>query len=340
MAHTANFWKGRSVLVTGATGLLGSWLTAKLIKKGAKVVALIRKPVPESLLVREGFLERITVVRAGLGDDAVIRGALAEHCIQSIFHLGAQTQVNAAKVDPIGTLEVNVRGTWLLLEAARQAAVDQILIASSGGAYGVSSQLPYREDHPLRGSFPYDASKVCTDVIAAMYAKSFAVPLAIVRCGNLFGGGDLNFGRLIPGAIRATLNNEPFCIRSDGKFIRDFLYVEDAAEAYLWLAERMAADPSLRGEAFNFGLQLRCNMLEITEKILALMNRTDLRPVIQNVVSGEIREQTLDITKAHERLRWRPRFGLDQGLQLTIDWYSRFLEVPQKQAAAWGTAAG
>ena len=340
MAHTANFWTGRSVLITGATGLLGSWLTAKLIKKGAKVVALVRKPVPESLLIREGLLDRITVVRGSLGDDAIISRTLAEHSIQSIFHLGAQTQVNAAKLDPIGTLEVNVRGTWLLLEAARQAAVSQVLIASSGGAYGVSSQLPYREDQPLRGAFPYDASKACTDMIAVMYANSFALPVAIVRCGNLFGGGDLNFGRLIPGAIRATLNNEPFCIRSDGKYIRDFLYVEDAAEAYIWLAERMAADSSLHGEAFNFGLQLRCTMLEITEKILTMMNRIDLRPVIQNVVSGEIREQTLDITKAHERLRWRPRFGLDQGLQLTIEWYSRFLEVPQKQAAACGTAGG
>jgi CDP-glucose 4,6-dehydratase len=269
--------------------------------------------------------------------EAVIRRALAEHSVQTVFHLGGQTLVGVAKTDPVGTLEANVRGTWLLLEAARQTRVHQILIASSIKAYGDASQ-PCREDHPVQGRSPYDVSKSCTDLIAAMYAHSFGVPTGIVRCGNLFGGGDQNFSRLIPGVILATLNNESFCFRSDGSFICDFLYVEDAADAYMWLAERMAADPSLHGEAFNFGLQLRYSMLEVTEKVLSLMGRSDLRPLVQKGVTENSNEQTLDITKARERLRWRPKYGMEQGLKLTIEWYTRFATSASRETVACNTA--
>lgn len=311
--------------MTGATGLLGSWVVPELVRRGAEVVALVRDGAPRSILARDGWLDRVVTVRGSLSDDGLLRRAFAEYGIETAFHLGAQTLVGVAKVDPVGTLEANVRGTWLLLEAARQAGVKQVLVASSDKAYGDSANLPYFEDHPLQGRFPYDVSKSCTDLITTMYARTFGLCACIVRCGNLFGGGDLNFSRLIPGVIRATVRNEPFLIRSDGKFVRDFLYVEDAADAYLALAEKMAADPALAGEAFNFGLELRPTMLELTEKVLAMMGRSDLRPVVQNIASAEIREQYLDAGKARARLGWKPRHGMDEGLKRTIDWYRRFL---------------
>jgi CDP-glucose 4,6-dehydratase len=277
-------------------------------------------------LVREGWLSRIVTVHGSLSDDGLLRRAFAEYSIDTVFHLGAQTIVGVAKVDPVGTLEANVRGTWLLLEAARQAGVKQVLVASSDKAYGDSPNLPYKEDHPLQGRFPYDVSKSCTDLITTMYARTFGLRAAIVRCGNIFGGGDLNFSRLIPGVILATVRNEPFEIRSDGKFVRDFLYVEDAADAYVTLAERMAIDASLAGEAFNFGLELRPTMLELAEKVLAMMGRPDLKPVVRNIASAEIREQYLDAGKARNVLAWAPRYGMDEGLRRTIDWYRGFLK--------------
>jgi CDP-glucose 4,6-dehydratase len=338
LAISAFSWTSRPVFVTGATGLLGSWLVPELVRRGASVVALLRDGAPRSLLVRDGWLDRISTVRGSFADEGLLRRAFAEYAIDTVFHLGAQTLVGVAKVDPVGTLEANVRGTWLLLDAARQAGVRQVVVASSDKAYGDSANLPYREDHALQGRFPYDVSKSCTDLITTMYARTFGLRAVIARCGNLFGGGDLNFSRLIPGVIQATLRNERFVIRSDGKYVRDFLYVEDAADAYLTLAAKLAADDSLVGEAFNFGLGLRPTMLEITEMVQDLMGRRDLRPIVQNSASAEIREQYLDAGKARQRLSWKPRYGLEQGLTRTIDWYREFLadELP---AAAAGPAA-
>lgn len=318
-------WEGRPVFVTGATGLLGSWLVPELVGRGAHVVALVRDGSPRSRLVRDGWLARIATVQGSLTDDGLLRRSFAEYSIDTVFHLGAQTLVGVAKADPVGTLEANVRGTWMLLEAARQVGVRQVLVASSDKAYGDSPDLPYREDHPLQGRFPYDVSKSCTDLITTMYARTFGLRAAIVRCGNIFGGGDLNFSRLVPGVIRATVRGEPFLIRSDGKFVRDFLYVEDAADAYRVLAERLAGEESFAGEAFNFGLELRPTMLELTEKILAMMGRADLRPVVQNIASAEIREQYLDAGKARKLLGWSPRHGMDEGLRRTIAWYTDFI---------------
>jgi CDP-glucose 4,6-dehydratase len=226
------------------------------------------------------------------------------------------------------------------LEAARQCGVSQVLVASSDKAYGESPNLPYREDHPLQGRYPYDVSKSCADLITTMYARTFALPAAIVRCGNLFGGGDLNFSRLIPGVIEATLRNQRFNIRSDGLFVRDFLYVEDAAEAYLCLAENLAQDRSVAGEAFNFGLGLRLTMLDLVKKILAMMQRTDLIPVVQNIASSEVREQYCDPSKAHVRLGWAPHCGMDEGLRRTIEWYRKFLgtNAPAHAQAAAGAS--
>lgn len=331
MSSVQEFWHNRSVLVTGATGLLGSCLVPELLKRGASVVALVRDQVPGSLLVRDKWLNQVTVVRSSLTDEGVLRRAFAEYSVQTVFHLAAQTLVGVAKLDPVGTLEANVRGTWLLLEAARQIGVPQILVASSDKAYGDSDRLPYREDHPLLGRYPYDVSKSCTDLITTMYARTYGVPAAIVRCGNLFGGGDLNFSRLVPGVIQATLHDQPFVIRSDGKSIRDYLYVEDAAAAYLWLAECMATHAGLAGEAFNFGLQLRPTVMELAEKIIGMMHRADLEPIVQNIASAEIREQTLDTTKARERLGWAPRFTMEEGLGRTIVWYQKYFDGSRRE---------
>ena len=298
------------------------------------VVALVRDGSPRSKLVREGWLSRIVTVHGSLSDEGLLRRAFSEYSIDTVFHLGAQTLVGVAKADPVSTLEANVRGTWLLLDAARQTGVKQVLVASSDKAYGDSQNLPYKEDHPLQGRFPYDVSKSCTDLITTMFARTFGMRAAIVRCGNIFGGGDLNFSRLIPGVILATVRNEPFEIRSDGKFVRDFLYVEDAADAYLTLAERLAVDPSLAGEAFNFGLELKPTMLELAQKVLGMMGRPDLKPVVRNIASAEIREQYLDAGKARKVLDWKPRFGMDEGLRRTIKWYREFLEENGASAAA------
>ena len=322
------FWQSRSVFVTGATGLLGSWLVPALVERGASVVALVRDGTPHSLLVRDGWLDQIVTVRGDLREEGLLRRTLAEYSVQTIFHLGAQTLVGVAKVDPVGTLDANVRGTWMLLDAARQCGVSETIVASSDKAYGESPHLPYREDYPLQGRFPYEVSKSCADLITSMYARTYALPAAIVRCGNLFGGGDLNFSRLIPGVIEATLRNQNFKIRSDGMFVRDFLYVEDAAGAYLCLAEHLAKERTLIGESFNFGLGLRLTMLDLVEKILAMMHRSDLRPIVLNIVDSEIREQYLDPSKARARLGWTPRYGMEEGLRRTIEWYRQFLGVP------------
>jgi CDP-glucose 4,6-dehydratase len=321
-----NIWRGRPVFVTGATGLLGSWLVPALHERGAQVVALVRDGAPRSLFVQDGWMERVIIVNGSLTDTALLARVMAEYSIATVFHLGAQTLVGVAKVDPVGTLEANVGGTWKLLEAARQTGVKQVVVASSDKAYGNSSNLPYLEDHPLQGRYPYEVSKSCADLITSMYAETFGLPACIVRCGNLFGGGDLNFSRLIPGVIQATLRNESFKIRSDGQYVRDFLYVEDAAEAYICLAERLAADPALRGEAFNFGLGLRLTMLDLTERVLAMMGRSELRPIVQNIATAEIREQYLSAEKARAMLGWEPRYGMDEGLRRTISWYTKHFQ--------------
>jgi CDP-glucose 4,6-dehydratase len=321
----SSFWQGRPVLVTGASGLLGSYMVPQLFRRGAEVVALVRDSLPGSILVRDGWLDRITSVRGSVTDASLLRRTVAEYSIRTIFHLGAQTLVGVAQTDPVGTLEANVCGTWNVLDAARQAGAPQVLIASSDKAYGISEQMPYREDYPLRGAAPYEVSKSCADLIGTMYGKSYDLPVAIARCGNLFGGGDLNFSRLIPGLIQATLRDERFTIRSDGKYVRDFLYVEDAVDGYLCLAEGLAKGSVSYGEAFNFGLELRLQVIDLVEKILRLMGASDLRPIIQDAARTEIREQYLDSSKARYILGWFPRFGVDEGLHLTIDWYKDFL---------------
>ena len=323
---SASFWEARPTFITGATGFLGSWLMQRLIDEGASVVALVRGGSPRSVAVGSGLLTQVATVHGPVEDFDLIRRSLAEYSIDTIFHLAAQPLVGVAKVDPLSTLETNVRGTWNVLEAARLCGVRQVVIASSERAYGSSPELPYTEKHPLQGRYPYDVSKSCADLISSMYACTYSLPVCVTRCANLFGGGDLNLDRAIPGAIYATLKGERFVIRSDGKFVRDFLYVQDAADAYLRVAESLAANPSLAGEAFNFGLDMKLTVLELTGQILKLMGRTDLEPIVQNQANFEMREQFLSSEKARKMLGWTPRYTLAEGLEETIDWYRNYLE--------------
>jgi CDP-glucose 4,6-dehydratase len=321
-----SFWKTRPTFVTGATGLMGSWLLQRLVNEGADVVALVRDGAPRSIAVESGRLNQVATVHGDLEDFNLIRRSLSEYSIDTVFHLAAQPLVGVAKLDPLTTLETNIRGTWNVLEAARLCGVRQAVIASTDKAYGASPDLPYRETHPLQGRYPYDVSKSCADLISTMYATTYGLPVCIMRCANLFGGGDLNFSRTIPGVIQATLKGERFVIRSDGQFVRDFLYVKDAANAYLRVAEGLAVDPSLAGEAFNFGLGLRLTVLELTELVLKMLGRTDLEPIVQNRASFEIREQYLSCEKAQTTLGWMPRYTLAEGLEETIDWYRDHFE--------------
>ncbi len=339
----SDFWRHRTVFVTGATGLMGGWLVKRLLGKGAQVIALVRDGVPSNMLAREGILDRICRVSGSVEDFGLLRRALCEYAVDTVFHLAAQPLVGVAKRDPIGTLKTNVEGTWNLLEAARQADVRQIVVASSDKAYGASEHLPYTEIHPLQGRYPYDVSKSCADLICGMYAATYGTPLCVVRCANLFGGGDLNFSRTLPGAIQATLHGEPFIIRSDGKSVRDFLYVKDAATGYMRVAEALAADRELVGEAFNLSLEVKLTVLDCARKVLDILGRSDLEPIIRNEASAEIREQYLDSGKARRMLGWSPNFTFDEALGETIDWYRDFFgldEVPRGEVALAATGGG
>lgn len=329
-----SLWSGRSVFVTGATGLLGSWLTEELVARGAGVTALVRDWVPASRLVRRGTFERVNVVRGALEDLDLLERAINEYEVDSVFHLGAQTTVGTAGRSPVATFEANVRGTWNLLEACRRsgARIERVVVASSDKAYG-DSPVPYTEDQPLRGTFPYDVSKSCTDLIATSYHRSYRLPVAITRCANLFGGGDLNFDRLVPGTIRSALRREPPIVRSDGSYVRDTLYVRDAVTALLELAERLPGD-DVRGEAFNFGNGAPLSVLELVATILRLAGAADLEPRILGTAEREIRRQVIDSGKAERVLGWTPRHPLEPALVETIAWYADFLELPGPIARA------
>ncbi len=319
------FWRDRPTLVTGATGLVGSWLVRRLLALRAEIVCLVRDWVPHSELVRARLIDQVKIVRGDVRDQAVLERTLGEYEVDTVFHLAAQSIVGIANRNPVSTLETNIGGTWALLEAARRSpTVKQIVIASSDKAYGDHDQLPYVETVPLQGRHPYDVSKSCADLIAQMYATTYALPVAVTRCGNFYGGGDLNWNRLVPGTIRAVLRGQRPIIRSDGNFIRDYFYVEDGAAAYLLLAEKLAHLPELRGQAFNFSNEIQITVLQLTQRILALMD-SDLTPVIRNEATNEILHQYLSAEKARTQLGWQPLFTLDAGLQATIAWYRKFL---------------
>lgn len=333
------FWRDRPVLVTGATGLQGSWLTKALADAEADVVALVRDWVPRSELCRSGGLERVRVVRGDVRDLELIERVLGEYEIATVFHLAAQTIVTIANRNPVSTFESNIRGTWVMLEACRRSpTVQQVVLASSDKAYGDHEELPYREDLALRGRHPYDVSKSCADLLAQAYGATYQLPVAVARCGNLYGGGDLNWNRIVPGTIRSVLRGERPVIRSDGSLVRDYFYVEDGAEAYGRLAEALAEDRGLAGEAFNFSNEQPATVLDITRRILALM-KTPLEPVIQHQAPNEILRQHLDASKARRRLGWRPQFDLDEGLRRTIAWYRGFFNGAGPDGAGSGGRA-
>ena len=327
LVSTQNFWTDRNVFVTGCTGLLGSWLTEALVQAGANVVGLIRDGVPRSRLARSGVQDRINVVSGEVEDYHLLERALNEYQVQTVFHLAAQTIVGIANQSPLSTFESNIRGSWHLLEACRCTSwVKEVVVASSDKAYGEHQELPYSEETPLIGRHPYDVSKSCADLLAQAYFETYRLPVCITRFGNLFGGGDLNFDRLIPGTIRSAVRQESPIIRSDGQFTRDYIYVEDAAQGYMAVAEGISRDPSLHGHAFNFSYESPLTALEVVNKILAQMGRTDLEPRILGTASNEIPHQYLSAGKARERLGWRSSINFDEGLRRTISWYEDWLQ--------------
>ena len=324
MELNKTFWLDRPTFVTGGTGLVGSWLVRRLIDAGADIVCLVRDWVPQSELVRAKLIDQVKVVRGDVRDRETLERTLGEYEIDTVIHLAAQTIVTIANRNPISTFETNIAGTWNVLEACRRSPrVKQIVIASSDKAYGDQEVLPYDESTPLQGQHPYDVSKSAADLIANTYAVSFDLPVAITRCGNFYGGGDLNWNRIIPGTIRSILRGQNPVIRSDGNYIRDYFYVEDGAAAYMLLAEKLAERPELKGEAFNFSNEIQVTVREIIERILKAL-KSDLRPDIKNEVTNEIRHQYLSAEKARRVLNWHPLFSLDEGLKKTIEWYRKF----------------
>jgi CDP-glucose 4,6-dehydratase len=323
------FWSHRPVLVTGGTGLIGGWLVKGLIRLGADVVCLVRDWVPGCELVRSHVIETVRVVRGDIRDQGLLNRVLGEYEIDTVLHLAAQSIVKVANLDPVGTLDTNLRGTWSLLEACRvHPAVRQVVLSSTDKVYGDSDVLPYQEEMPLNAAYPHDVSKACAEMVARCYAATYDLPVAVARLPNIFGGGDLNWNRIIPGTIRAVLHDQPPVILSDGTFTRDYLYVEDAAAAHLLLAERLAHEPGLRGQAFNFSVETPLSVLELVGRILHLMG-SSLRPVIKGQAKHEIKDQYLDARKARDLLAWQPRFTLDGGLERTIRWYRDFFNERQ-----------
>jgi CDP-glucose 4,6-dehydratase len=301
-------WTERRVFVTGATGIVGSWLVKQLLESGAHVVALVRDWDPQTELIRSGDITRVAVVNGSLEDYATLERAINEHEIDTVFHLGAQPIVTTALRSPLPTFEANIRGSYNLLEACRvhRGLVSRIVVASSDKAYGEATTLPYTEEMPANGRHPYDVSKSCTDLLALSYAHTYGLPVAVARCGNIYGGGDLNWSRIVPGTIRSLWLDERPQIRSNGRYTRDYIFVDDVTDAYIALAERCGTD-GVQGEAFNFSPQTRVTVIDIARLIQKLMNKPDLHPEILDTAKAEIRDQYLDSSKAKRALGWTAR---------------------------------
>jgi CDP-glucose 4,6-dehydratase len=319
-------WLNRNVFVTGCSGFLGGWLCKTLIERGANVTGLVRDHVPAAHLMLSETIDRMNVVWGEIENYFLLERILNEYEIDTVFHLAAQTIVTIANRNPMSTFDTNIRGTYCLLEACRRSTgVGRIVVASSDKAYGEHRELPYAEDTPLVGAHPYDVSKSCADLIALAFHKTYGLPVCVTRCGNFYGGGDLNFNRIVPGTIRDVLQNRQPVIRSDGAMIRDYFYILDGVGAYLLLAEKME-EIGCFGEAFNFSNELQVTVKQITELILRLMQREDIGYRVLNETKNEIPHQYLAADKARTRLGWRPKFGLEQGLMATIDWYRRYFD--------------
>lgn len=335
---TSNHWSRRRVFVTGCTGLVGAWLTDRLVKAGADVVGLVRDTVPRSNFYRLGLDRRIVSVHGAVEDYALIERTLNEYEIEVVFHLAAQTIVGIANHNPLSTFSANISGTWNILEAARHGRyVKAVVQASSDKAYGSHSTLPYRETTPLLGRHPYDVSKSCADLIAQSYWETYRLPVAISRCGNFFGGGDLNFNRVVPGTIRSLIDGERPVIRSDGSPIRDYFYVIDGVQAYMLLAEKLLAGQAC-GEAYNFSNEVQVTAGDLVRLICRLAGAADVEPIVLNDAPNEIRHQYLSAEKARRELGWSPTCTLEEGLTATIGWYRAYFG--EQLAGARSVAAG
>lgn len=322
------------VFVTGATGIVGSWLVRRLVEQGAYVVALVRDSDPQSELFRSGTASAISITTGALEDYATLERAINEHETDWVFHLGAQTIVGTALRSPLPTFEANIRGTYNLLEACRRMAglVKSVVVASSDKAYGDSDVLPYTEDMPPLGRHPYDVSKSCTDLLTHTYSHTYGLPVAVARCGNIYGGGDLNWSRIVPGTIRSALRGERPVLRSDGTYIRDYIFVDDVVDAYLVLAEAVAAGDA-GGKAFNFSTESKVTALEMMQAVLRAMESGHLEPVVLGTATGEIKHQYLDSSRAKAELGWEARYTLDAGLERTTEWYRSFFGAAVEEVA-------
>ncbi|MBV8957144.1 MAG: GDP-mannose 4,6-dehydratase [Actinobacteria bacterium] len=319
-------WRDRAVAVTGAAGFLGSHVTRFLTSAGADVVALVRDDDPPTPITEEWDRARVHVVRGDVCHQATVERVLGEYQVKTVLHLAAQTQVEIANRNPVSTFESNVRGTWSVLEACRRSPlVEQIVVASSDKAYGTQPVLPYTEDMPLLAVHPYDVSKACADLIATSYHRQFGAPVAVSRCGNFYGPGDTNWNRLVPGTIRALVRGERPVIRSDGTPTRDYLHVEDGARAYLRLAEALAGDAGIAGQAFNFSNETPVSVLDVVATLRAALGRDDVEPDVRGTATGEIDHQLLSSEKARAVLGWKPRYAVVEGLTETVGWYRQFL---------------
>jgi len=322
----SSYWNDKRVFITGATGLVGNWLAKTLTDAGAYTVVLVRDQDPQSELFRSGTIQKVSVVTGALEDYTALERAVVEHEVDTVFHLGAQTIVGTALRSPLPTFEANIRGTYNLLEVCRvhQKMVRRVIVASSDKAYGDSDVLPYTEEMPPLGRHPYDVSKSCTDLLTHTYHHTYGLPVTVARCGNIYGGGDLNWSRIIPGTIRSLRSGQRPVLRSDGTFKRDYVYVLDAVSAYLAMGEALDR-PEIAGEAFNFGPEKPQSVLDIVSALQRLMDREDLEPIILGTAKAEIKDQYLDSRKAESQLGWRPQYTLETGLRETLDWYLSYL---------------
>ena len=321
-------WKNTNVLVTGATGMVGSWLVKRLLNEGARVTVLVIDSDPQSQLIRSQDIESCQVITGDLRNRGDVSRAIFASDCEYIFHLGAQTIVSTAIFDPVYTFETNIMGTWNLFDVVRASGkkINGILVASSDKAYGTAKVLPYDESTPLHGEGPYDVSKSCTDLIARSYFLTYGVPTVIARCGNIYGGGDLNWSRIVPGTVRDLLGGKTPVIRSNGKFLRDYVYVEDAVDAYLTMASNITVQ-SVNGEAFNFSREEPISVLEIYRAICEATLGEHIDPIIQDAATNEIIDQHLASKKARELLKWESKYDLQYGLSETVKWYREFLAL-------------
>jgi CDP-glucose 4,6-dehydratase len=332
MSDSESFWQDRRVFITGCTGLVGAWTVRALLEHGAHVIGLVRDHIPDCELMRGGLFDRMDVVRGSVEDYPLVERSLLEYEVQTVIHLAAQTIVGTADRGPLFTFESNIKGTWCLLEAARRCGTrPEVIVASSDKAYGAQQSLPYTEESPLLARNPYDASKLCADVLARTYAHTYRLPVCVTRCGNFFGGGDLNWSRIVPGTVRALLRGQRPVLRSDGTCLRDYFYVKDGAAAYLHLAEFLSRRPEHSGHAFNFSTEMPLTVLQVVERILNIFG-SDLTPDIRAEARGEIPRQYLSAAKARRMLGWTPRYELDEALRETVAWYRDYFTTVESVA--------